>query len=332
MNILLIGLNDLSKKIIKHLKNKQLNIFGFDFNIDEVEAYHQNQLITNNPQTILEDLLKQTDILILNVDTSRYKDIFKLSPFIKPECLITNTNSFKENNETMEKILGNKFENLVPCNFAFFPKNVVMNFDIESKMTVIHSLSLFFKSINVKTSALTIEENNAVFSKIYHIPFLLDKILFKINNTNFVSQSNIHENTFDDIISNKINILNNLKNLISNISDVKNENKILELLTENILLASINSKEEITRTTFGKILVEKIMIKLFQYRDLKAYTDNLKLDYTDYSIEFLKNYYLNNKEDIEILLLLIKEKLNNLATLFELESLTSSKLQKYLEN
>ncbi|HSQ97801.1 MAG TPA: hypothetical protein VLL98_03735 [Rickettsiales bacterium] len=332
MNVLLIGLNDLSKKMIKHLKSTSVNTFGFDFNIDKVELFHQNGLIKNNSKTILEDLLKQMDILILNIDISRYKYVFKLSPFIKPECLIINTNSYKEDDETMKNILNNKFEDFVPCNFSFFPKNVVMNFDVDSKMTVIHSLSLFFKSINVKTSALTIKENNLVFSQIYHIPFLLDKLLFKINNTNFISKDNISEDIYEDIISNKSNISTHLKNLISNIPDIQNEEKILELLNENILLTSTNSKTEIARTTFGKVIIEKLMIRLFQYRDLKAYTDNINLAYTNYKADFLKNYYLTNKEDIEILLLLLKEKINSLIALFELNDLNSSKLKKYLEN
>jgi hypothetical protein len=331
MSVLLIGLNDLSKKIIEYLKVKNVNILGFDFDVDKIELFCQNGLIKNDAKVILEDLLKQSDIIILNVELLRYCDIFKLSPFIKSECAIINTNSFKETNNFMRKILNNRFDNFLPCGFVFFPKNVTMNFNTDLKMSLISSLSSFFKSVNIKTSILTLEENNDVFSKMYHIPFLLDKILFKINNSTFISDDNIFDCTYEDIILNKENVLINLKNLISHIPDSKHEDKTLDLLDENILLVSNNSNNKISRAIFGKVLIEKIMINLFHYRYLKTYVDNLNLDYANYDRKYLKNYYTENKEDIEILLLLLREKISNLISFLELDALNSNKLKRYLE-
>ena len=73
------------------------------------------------------------------------------------------------------------------------------------------------------------------------------------------------------------------------------------------------------------------MIDLFQYRNLKTYVDNLNFDYLNYDINFLKSYYSKNKEDIEILLLLLKEKINNLICFLEFDNLTTVKLKKYLQ-
>lgn len=332
MNILIIGLNDLSKKITEHLRAAKLDIFGFDFDVDKIELFYCDSLIKNNSKVILENLLKQADIVILNMDSSRYKDIFKLSPFLKNDSLIINTNSYKELDSVIKEDLKNKLADFLPCNFSFFPKNVVMNFDKNSKMTIIHSLSMFFKNINIKISNLNPEENNSVFSKIYHIPFLLDSTLFKIHSTNFISNDFIFNHIYKDIILNKKNISSDLKNLMSNFLNIKNENEVLSLLNENILLTSNNSETEINTTIFGKILIEKLMIKLFQYRNLKTYIDNINLDYANYKTDFLSNYYLKNKEDIEIILLLLKEKINNLICFLELDNLTPAKLKKYLTN
>lgn len=332
MNILLVGLNDISKRIAEYLRTKELNIRGFDFDVDKIENFYQENLIENDSKIILQDLLKQTDIVILNLNFSRYKDVFKLSPFIKNDSVIINTNSYKGIKKTKE-ITNNKFEEFLQCNFAFFPKNVVMNFDKTSKMKIIHSLSLFFKSINIKTSNLTPEENDIIFSKVYHIPFLFDKILFKMNNTNFIFKNGIFECIYEDIILNKENIIFDLKNFLSAFPNIQNENEISKLIEENNLLAFNNKlKSDMTRTIFGKILIEKLMINLFQYRNLKVYIDNLNLDYVDYDIKFLKDYYLKNKEDLEILLLLLKEKINNLICFLEFDNLTPIKLKRYLEN
>jgi len=334
MNILIIGLNDITRKITEYLRTKDLNILGFDFDVDKIEDFYQENLIKNNSQTILQDLLKKVDVIILNIAISRYKDIFKLSPFIKNDCLIININSYKEPESKIKEELQNKFNEFSQCNFAFFPKNVVMNFDKNSKMNLIHLLSLFFKTINVKTSSLNSEENNIIFSKVYHIPFLLDNILFKINSENFLFKNDIFEFIYEDIISNKINILSDLKNIFSNFPNIKNKNETLNLIDENILITAHNNKFEtdINKTIFGKILIEKLMIKLFQYRNLKTYIDNLNIDYVNYDTDFLKNFYLKNEEDIEILLLLLREKLNNLISILELDNLTSIKLKKYLQN
>ncbi|MDD2840047.1 MAG: hypothetical protein PHY80_02865 [Rickettsiales bacterium] len=332
MNVLTIGLNDLSKKITEYLRTVELNVLGFDFDVDKIESFYHDNLIKNDSKIILQDLLKQADIIILNTDISRYVDIFRLSPFIKNDCLIINTNSYKNIDDKIKENLKNKFVDFLPCNFAFFPKNVIMNFDKNSKMALMHSLSLFFKNINIKTSDLTPKENNLVISKIYHIPFLLDSVLFKINGANFISNDYIFECTYEDIILNKENILCDLENLSSNFPNIRNKNETLSLLDENILLTSNkNSETDITRTIFGKILIEKLMIKLFQYRSLKTYTDNLNLGYLNYKTDFLKNYYSKNEEDIEILFLLLKEKINNLICFLEFENLTPNKLKKYLQ-
>ena len=59
--------------------------------------------------------------------------------------------------------------------------------------------------------------------------------------------------------------------------------------------------------------------------------DNLNLDYLKYDDEFLKEYYNKNKDDIEILFLLFKEKIENFVAFLNGENLTDEKIKKYLE-
>ena len=76
-----------------------------------------------------------------------------------------------------------------------------------------------------------------------------------------------------DIFFNKINILRDLKKLVDNFLYLKNDEKVLNILNEKFITKSI-TRTEINRGIFDKILLEKLIIKIFSF---KYYVDYLSL-------------------------------------------------------
>ena len=330
--ILVVGLDRFSRKIIDYLQKFDVEIFGFDFDVDKIEVFFNKKLIKNNSKTILEKLLKDVNYIILNVDFQKYKNIFKLSPFIPENCLIVDLTSCKNSFSNYKNVINGKNLNFLPCNFAFFPKIVVMNFDNNFKMNLLQMTTNFLSNFNLKISNLTIENNNLIFSKIFHIPYIFDKIFLNTHILNFLIENNDYTRIYQDIFYNRKNIVNDLEKIIQNFVSNSNKDIFEKILDEDVFLPKFKEKKiEISNSVFCKILLEKLMIKLFQYRFYKEYLDNLNLDYLKYDDEFLKEYYNKNKDDIEILFLLFKEKIENFIAFLNGENLTDEKIKKYLE-
>ena len=340
INVLIVGLDKLSRKIISSLKLAKYEVIGFDLDVDRINLFNKQGLISNSPTTSLNDLLKEADTIILNIELSKYEIIFKLLPFIKNDCLIINTNTYKENINQIRKRLRNRSNNFIPCNFLLFPDTVIMNYDIDTKMDFILKTSNFFKNIKIKTSVLSPDENDKIFSRLYQIPYLLEKTLFKNSDYSFVfkeTEYTKYELFFEDIMLNKQNILLEISDFIDNLPNIKDTASILELFDNNNLkyvkLAK-NQQADIDDEIVIKILFEKIFIKTFVYGDLESYVDlsYLNFDYPKYDMEQIKEYYLKNKQSVEISMMIFKEKIINLTSFLRFDDLPLNKFIKFLNN
>ncbi len=340
INVLVVGLDKLSRKIISSLKLAKCGVTGFDFDVDRINLYNKQGLISNSSSILLNDLLKEADIIILNIEYSKYEIIFRLLPFIKSDCLIVNTNIYKENIDQIRKRLQGRTNNFIPCNFLLFPSAVIMNYDIDTKMNFILKASNFFRDIKIKTSVLNPSENDKIFSKLYQIPYLLEKTLFKNNDYPLIFKETDYTEYgffFEDIILNRQNILLGIESFIDNLPNVKNMASTLEFFDNNNLeyIKPVeNPKTDIDDEIVLKILVEKVFIKTFIYRNLEYYIDltYLNFDYVDYDMEAVKEYYIENKQAIEISMVIFREKIINLTSFIQFDDLPLNKFVKFLNN
>lgn len=338
INVLVVGLDKLSRKIISSLKLAKCGVTGFDVDVDKISLYNKQGLISNSSSVLLNDLLKEADIIILNIEYSKYEIIFRLLPFIKSDSLIINTNIYKENIDQIRKRLQARTNNFIPCNFLLFPTTVIINYDIDTKMNFILKASNFFNDIKIKTSILNPSENDKIFSKLYQIPYLLQKTLFKNNDYSFIFNETDYTEYgffFEDIILNQRNILLDIESFISDLPNVKDTKLTLEFFDNNNLEYTKPIKKvktDIDDKILLKILIEKVFIKTFIYRNLEYYIDlkYLNFDYFDYDIEAVKEYYLENKQTIEILMVIFKERIINLTSFLAFEDIPLNKFLKFL--
>lgn len=340
-NVLIIGLDKLANDVFTRLKMFGYETFGFDFDIDKILFYKKNNIIKNSSDSLLQNLLKEADVIILNVDFSKYENIIKLLPFTKSDCLILNTNIYKGNSEQIKLSLQNRIENFMPCNFLLFPNTIVMNQDETYKMNVILKASNFFKSIKIYTSILSPKDNDEFFSSLYQIPYLLQKTLFK--DTDFYLIKNSFKYTkydffYRDIFLNKKNIIIKLDNFLNNLSLIKNKEALFELIDDcniqKIKKEPIKNESIITEEIILKILIEKIFLKTFINRDREFFLDmeNMNFDYINYNSADIKEYFSLHKSNIEVLTIFVKEKVINLSSLLQFDDFPLNKLIKYLRD
>ena len=338
-NVLIVGLDGLSKKIISCVKKADYKATGFDFDVDKITSYFKQDLIINNSDTILNDLLKRADVIILNTDFAKYSSIFRLLPFIKNDCLILDTRIYKENVATIRKSLGVRGDNFIPCNFTLFPDKVIMNYDNNTKMNIILAASNFFQNLKIKTSVLSPAENDRIFANLYQIPYLLNQILFKEGNFYFISNNTGLINYsffFEDILLNRKNVTEGILNFLDNIPNAKDSSSILSLLNEdsNYLKSKGDYESNITEEILLKIIFEKIFIKTYISRSVEYYIDLklLNFDCTKYSINAVKEYFSKNRGIFEISLVISKEKLISISSFLQIENLPLNKFMKFLNN
>ena len=332
--VLIIGLNEFSKKIIKYFQGINYQVIGFDFSIDKIDLFKTQNLIDNNSKEQLSSLLKQSDFIILNLDYSKYENIFRLSPFIKNDCIITNTSTYKGDFKKYKNFLVNKADNFIPSNFLLFPEKTIINYDEDSKMNYIKSISKFYRDANLSTSILNPKENDIVFRDLFQIPALLDKILFNNDDSKLLSSAVKTEILYDDIFKNKQEIINDLEKIINSFPNLNYDDNITHFINDNKIIRygikTINNKI-IEDNLIIKILIEKLLIKLYMVNNVEVYIDlkYLNFDYLKYESEYLKEYFIQNKNTLELSCMLIKEKLINVASFLGLENSTFDKLSKY---
>lgn len=339
-NVLIIGLDFLSEKIINSIKKTDCVVYGFDFDVDKIELFKSKNLINNSISIILNDLLKKSDYVILNIEYSKYKNVLKLLPFTKNDCLILNVNCLKENDNEIKKLMKNRMENFMPCNFLLFPKEVVLNYDKETTMNLILKTSNFFHEIGVKTSVLDANENDKIFCNLYQMPYLFEYTLFKNSEYHFINEANDYDKYnffFDDMILNKKNILEKIRLFISNMPDLNNDNSIGELLKNNKLDSSKSLKTlktEVNNSVVLKIIFEKIFLKSFVDRASEFYLNfkYLNFDYIDYDMKSVEEYCLGNFENIKVSMMIMKEKVISLSSFLQFDGISLDKkhIQEFL--
>ena len=209
-------------------------------------------------------------------------------------------------------------------------------------MNTIHKASTFFHNMKIKTSVLEPEENDKIFCNIYHIPYLLELVLFKETKMHFVINEDKYINYdffFNDITLNKGELLNNIKSFISNISVIKNDFDI-STLTRKYYINCLNNKDTLNQTInddiFIKILFEKIFIKTFITKDSEYYLDlsYLNFDYIKYDNESIENYYKNNTGNLQLSLVILKEKIISLLSFLQFDNISINKktIEQFLIN
>ena len=332
--VLIVGLDSLAEKITQNIDNSKYEIFGFDFDVDKMLHFNQSGYIKNNPKIILNELLKLSDIIILNTEFINYPNVFKLSPFIKNDALIINTNSYKGNMVQINNILGSKNSEFIPCNFALFPYNVMMNYDKSSKMTQIMRLSSFFRDGRISTSVLSQLDNDKIMAKILHIPFIFDKLFtkepkyFNFMNYNFIYQ---------DILLNRTNILIELDLFLDKLPEIRYDHRIIPLIDENNiknLRTPVVLDRGVDHDIASKILIEKVFISSIVDRTCEEYftLPLYNFEYKKYEKRAIIEYILSNKNELDMNYLLIKERVINLQSLLRFDDISVTRLIRSLNN
>ncbi len=338
-SVLVIGLDDLAIKIFDRAKEYGFQTLGFDFDVDKIFAYKKKNIIINSPETLLNDLLKIADIIILNVEFAKYEIIAKQIPFTKNNCLIFNTNIYKKNTLHLKSLFQNRTENFMPCNFLLFPETVVMNQDETYRMSTILQASNFFRSIGIYTSVLSPNDNDDIFSALYQIPYLLQKTLFKNTDLYLLEDDSKYTNYsffYSDILLNKKDIIVKLDMFLNNLLSIKDEDLFFNLMDSyNIQSKQVSQRytsDKITEEVVLKILIEKIFLKTFVNRDVENFLDieNMNFDYLQYRSSEVKKYFLLHKSNIEILMMFVKEKIINLSSLLQFDDFPINKFIRYL--
>lgn len=338
-SVLVIGLDDLAIKIFDRAKEYGFQTLGFDFDVDKIFAYKKKNIIINSPETLLNDLLKIADVIILNTELSKYEIIAKQIPFTKNNCLIFNTNTCKKNISRLKSLFQNRMENFMPCNFLLFPETVIMNQDETYRMSTILQASNFFRSMRIYTSVLSPNDNDDVFCSLYQIPYLLQKTLFKNTDLYLLEDDSKYTNYsffYSDILLNKKDIIVKLDIFLNNLLSIKDEDLFFNLMDSYDIQSKQSnqrySSDKITEEVVLKILIEKVFLKTFVNRDVENFLDieNMNFDYLQYRSSEVKKYFLLHKSNIEILMMFVKEKIINLSSLLQFDDFPINKFIRYL--
>ena len=340
-NVLVIGLDTLADKIFERVEKCGHQTLGFDFDVDKTFQYRAKDIINNLPNSSLVDLLKISDVIILNIDYSKCENISKSIPFTKSNCLIFNTNICKKNSLQIKSLLQNRADNFLPCNFLLFPEVVIMNQDETYRMSTILLTSNFFKSIRINTSVLSPNDNDNIFCSLYQIPYLIQKTLFKNTDLYLLEDETKYTNYnffYQDLLLNKKEITNKLDIFLNNLFLIKDEDDFFNLMDNYNVQTKLKERkivnDKITEEVVLKVLIEKVFIKTFLNRDIEGYldTENINFDYLQYKSSEVKKYFLLHKSNIEILVMFVKEKIINLSSLLQFDDFPITKFIRYLNS
>jgi hypothetical protein len=332
--ILIVGLDELSENIINKI-TKEYEIFGCDFDLNKVNTFYRNNLIKNDSSVNANIFFKETDFIILNVSFLNYGKIYKFLSLIKDDCLIIDTNSYKGNISSIKTIFNDKFKKFLPCNFLLFPDNIIINIGNDSNMQLVKNAYTFFKSIEICTMSLTHEENELIFTEIYHVPFLLQEMLFRSSSFFFFEKDKIFlQKIVDDILLNNKNIINTCLKISNELEKLKNKELIIQLIKNNNLIKkNVSLDVEIDTDMSIKILLEKILISFAKENNYIGYIDTLQINfnYKIYDEEKIIQYFAK-LNDFDILILILKEKIRNLISILSFADINVDKFLKFLRN
>jgi prephenate dehydrogenase len=300
-NILIIGLDKRGCNLARFLREKKLygEVSGYDLDFDFFKNAVDKEIINNKTNDNFEKIIIRSDFIILNIPLNKYDTIFlKISSFVQKSCIITDINSSKEYIYKNKKIkLNIRKENFIQSNLLFnidkiskaINKKVLINSSINSNLENINRLSLFWKMYGFDTENMNVNDNDILISKTLHLPFLLKYLVEKkIKGKNFFVNFTKNERyLFEDILSNKDNVVKTLNNFID-------------------LMRKLDFSKETSRVFFDKALKSREKLKkIFGIYGIEDKSENsegglfnainflLEIIFVGDFIGFREYYYLN---------------------------------------
>ncbi len=276
-NILIIGCGLIGSSILRSIqKNKSSKkIYVFEkskFNISKIKKLKLKCTITND----LKNIIPKMDLLIFCTPISQYEPIIlKINKFLRPETIITDVGSTKEEilkliNKRLKKniswvsshpisgseVSGPEFgdENL------FLNKWCILIKDKKTNKKHLNTLHKFWKKIGSKVIIMDKAKHDAIFSMTSHLPHLIAYNLVKTA-TDFENKKKYEIIKFsagglrdfsriaasneimwrDIFFSNKKNILKTIDIFINNLNSFKTDIKSRN--SKNLIKKLINTKK-----------------------------------------------------------------------------------------
>ncbi|MDR2527323.1 MAG: hypothetical protein LBC92_05620 [Rickettsiales bacterium] len=320
----------MSKVFIEKI-NSDNYVFGYDFNDKKIDNFKLLGLIKNSSNEFFKNFVNDVDLIILNINLNKYREIIPYFKDIKKECIIININSYKVDisDGSICNLYDKKF---ISCNFLLFPRYVILNVIESSNLFCVKLLSTFFKDNNIPLLSLNYEDNNNIFD-IYYIFYLIQKAFFKSNDIYLLNPNSIYEHTLcGDIILSRKKIVKKILNIINFVETLNDKTVVNNLIkNNNIVMGSLEFNVELTFDIIYKILLEKIIISLFMEDNLYSLLKIVDVNFT-YRLFKEDNIikYLNDIHNLDMLFLILKEKMKNIVNILEFESITPIKLIQYL--
>ncbi|MDR3290067.1 MAG: prephenate dehydrogenase/arogenate dehydrogenase family protein [Rickettsiales bacterium] len=323
--ILFIGLDDLTKEIIKRMPRDNF-IFGFDIESKKMDEFYSEKIIANYNKDSIQKVFESVDIVILN--TKEYNKIADHLRYTKKDVIIIDTNSIKNNIEKVREIFK-KNVNFISTNFLLFPDLVILNIDKKINFQTIRETNAFIKMLNVKTLPLSYVENDFLIT-IYQLFFLMQIIFLKNFRTKFFKINNfILDLIFKDILLNKKNLLKKIEKVLFFLKSLDEENFFV-LLRENVLNLSYNNLDiDLDDENADKIFLEKTFMHLLKDEDLDNF-NILNINFTYKLYNNIRTFEYFEKNNRDFLLLMVNEKLKSLYNILNFVDLTDNKLKIYL--
>ena len=334
-NILFIGLDSLVETIINYLNKTDIKIYGYDFKYEKIDHFYQKNIITNSDESNLKKIIKNINIVILNISYTDYNKIDFIIKSLNKDTFILNTNIYKEDSNNIETDFF-KNKKFLSCNFLLFPEKIIINYDEKTNINLIFEVSKFLKKLNSQIYNLKIKENNEIFSILYQIPYLINKFFFSGSDQKIINENKkfINRDLFlEDIILNKNINIKNINELLSTLNLIKNKNDLENLLKSKNDYQLNTTDDKIDMSICFKIIIEKIYIKNFSFLFKNLYYDNnyLKFSNFDYNIDLVKDFLTKDENNLTHIIDIIKEKLKTIISFLQIKTKDIEKMKELLK-
>ncbi|GMO66934.1 MAG: hypothetical protein Ta2D_12780 [Rickettsiales bacterium] len=329
-NILFIGLNDFTKKVIANVSRSNYIITGFDFNdMDKMDEFFNENLIINKVEYSTKEIFENAKIIILNIETKDYSKLAKYFPYIDKETLIININSYKGNTMQIRQNLDSFTHNFISTNLILLPEKIIFNIDDDTNLLILKKADNFLKSFGKNILQLSYKENDFLFS-IYYLFYIFQIVFFKNSKINFVPIND--EIIKEDILLHSKNIVAMILKIINLLNNLDNLDKIKKLITNNNLPIVLNDLGiDLTNENMTKILLEKFVIETTLKNESLDNFFELDINFAIKLYKQEKILAFLEKNDMSFMLFLINEKLKNLINILNFTDLTFEKLDNYLK-
>ncbi|GMO61481.1 MAG: hypothetical protein Ta2D_07430 [Rickettsiales bacterium] len=329
-NILFIGLNDFTKKVIANVSKSNYIITGFDFNdMDKVDEFCDEDLIINKVEYPVKEIIENAKIIVLNIETKDYSKLTKYFSYIDKETLIININSYKTNTVQLKQILGQFAHNFISTNLILLPEKIIFNIDNDTNLLILKKANNFIKSFEKNILQLSYKENDFLFS-VYYLLYIFQIVFFKNSKINFISIDDVIIK--EDILLYSKNIVTMILKIINLLNNLDNLDKIKKLIINNNLPIVLNDLGiDLNNENMTKILLEKFVIETALKNESLDNFFELNINFAIKLYKQEKILAFLEKNDISFMLFLINEKLKNLVNILNFTDLTYEKLNDYLK-